>query len=89
MANELFCNRLSNAACTPKPLLRPRLQNIAQPCFPLSKLYLSIMELTYIQDLAIQAKVASDIGANLFDKVFFPGEVRRNGRPAFVRLREK
>jgi hypothetical protein len=28
------------------------------------------MELTYTQDLAIQAKVASVIGANVFDKVF-------------------
>jgi hypothetical protein len=28
------------------------------------------MELTYIQDLAIQAKVASVIGANVFDRIF-------------------
>jgi hypothetical protein len=28
------------------------------------------MELTYTQDLAIQAKVASVIGANMFDRVF-------------------
>ena len=32
------------------------------------------MELTYTQDLAIQAKVAPVIGANVFDKVF--AEVR-------------
>jgi len=32
--------------------------------------YLFNLELTYIQDLAIQAKVASVIGANVFDRVF-------------------
>lgn len=41
-----------------------------RPCFPAAKLYVSSMELTYTQDLAIQAKVASVIGAKVFDKVF-------------------
>src|SRR5579872_5548096 len=41
-----------------------------RPCFLAAQFYVSTMELTYTQDLAIQAKVAQVIGSEVFDRVF-------------------
>ncbi|WP_225150432.1 hypothetical protein [Bradyrhizobium sp. BRP23] len=39
-------------------------------CFPTDSIYLARMNLTDIQDFAIQARVAAILGANEFDRVF-------------------
>jgi len=39
-------------------------------CFPANSIYLACMNLTDIQDFAIQARVAAIVGATEFDRVF-------------------
>ncbi|WP_247328632.1 hypothetical protein [Bradyrhizobium sp. 141] len=41
-----------------------------RPCFQAHRLYLSRMELSDIQDFAIQARLAAVLGASEFDRVF-------------------
>ena len=48
----------------------PTGQPLHQPCFCAARSYLKAMELTLIQDYAIQARVAAIIGAGVFDRVF-------------------